>query len=170
MRTPDDLRKSIDKRTQPGANGCLIWTGALDSDGYPKINVGREVINGPDKRRQVHRVNWELINGPVPAGYELARHGCTNRRCIEPLHLTLNEYKGKAGRIAQDQNIDPTVYRCGHDRTPENTYLSGDYPYCKTCSKARSRERCRRWRARHPDKTREYNETRRTAHKTGIAA
>lgn len=57
---------------------CWIWNGATDR-GY-----GRVFIDGTAKR--VHKVVWEALNGPVPAGLQLD-HLCRVRACVNPDHL-----------------------------------------------------------------------------------
>lgn len=126
-RTPDSPRRTITKRSQPGPDGCIIWTGALDTDGYPKICCGS---NG-SKIRYAHRINWELTRGPIPDGLHLSRRlACMNRRCIAPEHLELLPVGAAGGRIAT--TLKPT-YRCGHDKTPENTLDAETKPCCRTC-------------------------------------
>ena len=48
---------------------CWIWPGALRDDGY-----------GP------HRLVWERLRGPVPAGMQLD-HLCEQHDCVNPDHL-----------------------------------------------------------------------------------
>ena len=60
-------------------DGCWIWTTSLNPDGY-----GRVWFDG--KTRSPHRVVYELLVGPIPAGLELD-HLCRNRPCVNPAHL-----------------------------------------------------------------------------------
>lgn len=74
--------------------GCWLWTGACDRHGYARISSH---VPGVGKRsRMAHIVLWELLNGPVPRGFELdhiCAHGANgyaafmSRRCINPDHL-----------------------------------------------------------------------------------
>jgi len=78
-RTP--LNERIARFAVRAENGCLEWTGALNDAGYARMNI--------DKRNvRVHRLNWELTRGPVPAGVHVL-HRCDNRKCIDPLHMFL---------------------------------------------------------------------------------
>jgi hypothetical protein len=62
------------------SEGCWEWTGPLSLGGrYGGIR--RDGRTSP-----VHRVAWEAVNGPVPAGLELD-HLCRNHRCVRPDHL-----------------------------------------------------------------------------------
>jgi hypothetical protein len=56
--------------------GCHLWTGGRASKGYGQLKVG------------VHRLAWELANGPIPDGMQVL-HRCDNARCCNPDHLFL---------------------------------------------------------------------------------
>ncbi|MGH7022198.1 MAG: HNH endonuclease signature motif containing protein [Caulobacteraceae bacterium] len=62
-------------------SGCHLWTGHRDQGGYGRMSVNK-------RNRAVHRVAWELVNGPIPEGM-LALHICDNPRCCNPAHLKL---------------------------------------------------------------------------------
>ena len=66
---------------------CLIWTGGKTDRGYGKIYK-----RGAATNVYVHRMAWELANGPIPAGAEID-HTCWNRLCVEPSHLRLVTHK-----------------------------------------------------------------------------
>lgn len=55
-------------------NDCLIWTGAVNTDGYAH-RFGNE---------KVHRSVFFLVNGFYP---EVVRHSCDTPLCINPEHL-----------------------------------------------------------------------------------
>lgn len=68
--------------------GCHIWTGKLCPFGY-----GRMFVAG--RNPMVHRLAWELANGPIPEGMKVL-HTCDNRRCCNPEHLKLGTAKDNA--------------------------------------------------------------------------
>ena len=54
------VQQRIDRRCQiDPITACKVWLGATDKDGYGRIR-----INGDLKR--LIRVQWELIDGPIP--------------------------------------------------------------------------------------------------------
>lgn len=57
-----------------GLDACHPWTGKPAQDGYARTPFG-------GKRRLVHAVAWELVNGPVPPGLEID-HECHNRAVL----------------------------------------------------------------------------------------
>ena len=61
-------------------SGCHIWIGDTNALGYGIIRVGT-------KKRRAHRIAWEAVNGPIPAGFGLM-HSCDVRCCVNPSHLS----------------------------------------------------------------------------------
>ena len=66
----------------PQRNGCWGWQRHKNSAGYGMFQVA-----GIGKVL-AHRLAWELVHGPIPAGRELD-HLCRNRACPNPDHLEL---------------------------------------------------------------------------------
>ncbi len=82
------LRERLFSRLIIDPSGCLLWQGAL-SNGYGLIWVG----NVPQR---VHRVMWEMLEGPIPEGARLEHvkaRGCLNRHCVSIAHLELVTYQ-----------------------------------------------------------------------------
>lgn len=59
--------------------GCLIWRGHTYRNGYGRIRIDGQI-------RLVHRVAYEIAEGPIPEGLEID-HLCRNKLCILPTHL-----------------------------------------------------------------------------------
>lgn len=67
------------ERVTEGANGCLLWTGAVNSRGYGCV---MRCAHG----YLAHRIAYADAVGPIPAGYQI-HHRCRTRLCVNPLHL-----------------------------------------------------------------------------------
>src|SRR5215471_9728378 len=75
------LQNIFSRTIRDDENGCLLFTGALDKDGYPRISLEGETGLGS-------QVVFKLYYGAIPAGHEVD-HICHTRRCVEPTHLRL---------------------------------------------------------------------------------
>jgi len=65
-----------------GADGCWIYTGAIDTTGYGRIGRGGR----GEGSTHTHRVAYEFLWGPIPPGLHID-HLCRNRACCNPYHL-----------------------------------------------------------------------------------
>ena len=107
-----DLLAHDDRLLVDSASVCWPWGGTIQSKGYG-------LVGG----KLVHRVVYELVHGPIPAGLTID-HLCRNRSCANPSHLeavTMKEnydrgegWKGLAvqwnrGASAQGLETDETV-------------------------------------------------------------
>lgn len=63
----------------PHLGECWEWGGHIMRQGYG-------LIPAVDRTRRVHRVAFEVWNGPIPPGL-IIRHKCDNPPCINPKHL-----------------------------------------------------------------------------------
>lgn len=59
---------------------CWEWTAFRTDDGYGRFQLANRA------NRPAHRVVYELLVGPIPAGLQLD-HLCRNRGCVKPDHL-----------------------------------------------------------------------------------
>lgn len=78
--------KHLDKFISPEPNsGCWLWTGGT-RQGYGLYTEYDAASVPTRKTRNAHLVVYELLVGPVPAGFQLD-HLCRNRICVNPGHL-----------------------------------------------------------------------------------
>lgn len=87
---------------------------------------GRMTVNGHNVN--AHRVSYEVVNGPIPDGWEI-HHKCENKACVNPLHL-------EALPLARHRAIGWGRTHCprGHEYTADNTYVDPKgVKVCRTC-------------------------------------
>lgn len=112
---------------------CLNWLGCLTPDNYGRLGG-----------KYAHRVVYERLVGPIPAGLELD-HLCRNTRCVKPEHLEpVTRAENMRRRYAAY-----THCKAGHEFTDSNTYVmpSGGRR-CRACQS----EACQKYRARRKER------------------
>jgi len=70
-------------------DGCWVWTGMLDKDGYGSMKIGGKKVNA-------RRLSWELHYGSIPEGMYVYRSCKRHHTCVNPNHLfisTPSDYK-----------------------------------------------------------------------------
>jgi hypothetical protein len=118
---------------------CRVWTGYKDRDGYGKTTF----CGAP---RSVHRLVWELTNGPIDADLQID-HRCKRRDCIEVTHLEPVPFRTNWERSDTASAVAFRTNHCraGHDLA-EHGYVNPTTGKrcCRTCKQEWQRERRRR--------------------------
>lgn len=107
-------------------NGCWVWTGYRNRQGY-----GRVLVNG--RVKNAHRVAYLLLVGAIPEGLELD-HKCRVRSCTNLEHLELVTHRENClrGVGVGARNAKKTHCKRGHLLARENLY-SGARRQCRLC-------------------------------------
>jgi hypothetical protein len=123
---------------------CLVWTGVLPKDGYPRL-THRRYWFAP---QLVHRIAYALATAhPLDdlVSIPTLDHLCRTPACSAAAHL---EPKTRAENVAlgnPNQNERKEVCDTGHAFTPENTYVRpGGTRECRECKRVAAREWYRR--------------------------
>ncbi len=84
--TPELIERFYSKISKiPTEQGCLEWMDYHNAEGYGRFSVRT------GRNRRAHRIAWEIVNGPIPAGLVI-RHMCHNPLCCNVEHLRLGTY------------------------------------------------------------------------------
>lgn len=121
----DALPVRMRAKVRPTDTGCWEWIAARNANGYGI--VGFRGTSG-----LAHRVVYELLAGPIPAGLVLD-HTCTFKPCVHPAHLEAVPQVENARRWAASR----THCKHGHRLTTANTVIKfqngGTVRRCVTC-------------------------------------
>ncbi len=138
------MSKSVDffsRVNKSGPNGCWLWTGPKNKDGYGNHSENHKVV-------KAHRWSYEYHKTPIPEGMQID-HICRNRACVNPDHMEVVTKKENTLRSLAPTAINARKTHCykGHPFTKENTWISPEgWRYCKICK--REQDRIKRERRR----------------------
>jgi hypothetical protein len=100
----EEVRQLLCNTEQVG--GCMVWKGAINSDGYPKLaRIGYDGVTSFNVKG--HRHVYEHMHGATLQKDIVIRHSCHNTRCLHPNHLTL----GSATDNMEDRQTAGRTYK-----------------------------------------------------------
>lgn len=96
------LRAKMLPRVQAQPNGCLLWTGGRNGDGYGVLTIN-------DRKMLVHRLSWVAEHGETIGPDIVIRHTCDTRTCLNPDHLLKGTHaENVADRVARGRSATET--------------------------------------------------------------
>ncbi len=116
-------------------NGCHVWTGAHNGQGYGVTHRG-------GKQRYVHRLRYEDEVGPIPEGMVLDHFACDNGGggCCNPRHVRPVSHRENALRSDSIAALAAAKTHCsrGHALSGDNLYICADGSRkCRGCDNLR---------------------------------
>lgn len=132
---PSDLPERFAAKIEVAPNGCWLWTGARQGEGYGSFRDGGMVL--------AHRFAYEYVVGEIPAGLTLDHvraRGCTSRLCVNPAHLEPVTHGENSLRGEHPHFVAHREGRCtrGHPaefyRRPSGP-RRGEVAYCLACKR-----------------------------------
>jgi len=128
---PDRFWSKVAGRADPA--GCWTWVAGKFPKGYGVFRID-------GKSKSVHRLSYESMVGPIPAGLSID-HLCRNRACVNPAHLEavtnrVNVLRGVSYIAACAKK---THCPQGHPYAGENLHVYQGRRYCRACHKVHAR-------------------------------
>jgi len=132
----------------PSKNGCILWMGHRDKDGYPKVHRNSKRFG---RISLAHRLAYLLKYGYIPPELEID-HVCKTPFCINPGHLeavTHTENIKRGDYTKNHRNTKKTHCKHGHPFSGGNLIMASwngkQVRVCRACRKNKGeRAYCRR--------------------------
>ncbi|MFT7537446.1 MAG: hypothetical protein ACI85K_003405 [Hyphomicrobiaceae bacterium] len=123
------LHSFVEKIRSPDSeDGCWIWQGAIDSDGYGRVRRRGTTCSA-------HRFAYELFKGPIPE--ELCvMHRCDVPLCVNPTYPSLGTKADNSQDMLRKGRDGNTVPKLRFDQVFEvRRMLAGGATKAEVCEK-----------------------------------
>jgi hypothetical protein len=113
--------------------GCHLWHGVADEKGYGRLRYRSKPLSA-------HRVGYELVKGPIPAGLQID-HLCRNPACCNAAHLEAVTPRENVRRGNNPAAVNARKTHCsrGHELSGPNLFTKDGRRICITCRRVKSR-------------------------------
>lgn len=130
-------KEKILKNIRLNENGCWLWVGKLNKNGYSTLSHMDQTVSG-------HRLSFETFRYKIPKN-KVIDHICRVTACVNPEHLDAVSIKDN-NRRAKNLNREKTHCKRGHEYTNENTYVEHNNKghtsrQCRKCNALNARRR-----------------------------
>lgn len=119
------IEERFNQRWRVNGNGCWIWTGFVNPNGYPRLG-----------HRYAHRLSHEMFVGPIPYGCDV-HHTCSVKKCVNYDHLVSvgrSEHTEIDSKHGAFRNRHKTRCPSGHLYNGRNTYVDPTGSrHCRVC-------------------------------------
>lgn len=117
-------------------DGCWIWKGIIEQNGYGSIELGGDRKKAGSRTRiSAHRLSWILHNGPISSPTIFVCHKCDNPPCVRPDHLFLGTQRDNMRDASRKGRLGLLFCKRGHPMTGTVRKPSGKPRGCILCSK-----------------------------------
>ena len=137
-------------------DGCWLWTGRRDSNGYGIVQLGAR-----EPRTTASRVSLIIHRGHPGSNKIFALHKCDNPPCVNPEHLfwgahadNMKDCANKGRAFAEGKSWKKNLTHCknGHEFNEKNTYVWADENgrpkrYCRPCRALAEHLRRIKWKS-----------------------
>lgn len=132
-RKREPLITRLERHRDIAETGCWLWTGRISTNGYGQVQIDRQP-------RNVHRVAYELLVGPIKDGLVID-HLCRVRHCFNPEHLEAVTQKTNINRGNTGMHeLLKTHCPFGHPYVGENLFFGPNGSRrCRECSRINQR-------------------------------
>lgn len=119
MSNPSKQRSDLFWEKVHITDGCWLWTGAKNPNGYGQFFIG-------DRTVHAHRYAWAtyMQERPLPPSDLFIMHTCDNPGCVRPTHLIAGSHKDNMADMRAKGRSRSAIKTANHHRKLTDTQVS----------------------------------------------